>query len=461
MIQNKLHTVFDWFNPWSKEHNGNIKRFSMDLNAAQRILTGIVSALATIILLGFGGVAVFRLFTEKVFKKIDLDKGTDPIKQLANRVNQSTRPNADSSDFDGEDLKTYELTEVEVRSMNKDSLWDKICEEKAERLVIQLDNGDAIIYEKRVLERLSLIRPSIEDFVEKCTLKFASEEECALTRAKLHLCGDFFKNYFEDFPGSTEVPFPAGSVASFTGFLSISEAIDTDEYMCLDKDAANYLLFPPASFFPEGIYGQKEWDKWGDVGIVPPPPAELLTFMDTACPISNDERLAKDTHVIMWIPATIDGITPTVDSIEAITKSEEKFGDRKKGYDPINSTMRSNQEINKPIVKGYWAAMYKKVIKGSMHYVDQQAYIANSCPGYEVPTVRDAIFCSLMNYICTGVRILASENFVDCTQCKEETYYGHAVVGSFAPSGLLMHYCDDSVQNVDIGICPVRKFFGK
>ncbi len=447
----KIGEFVDWFNPWSKEHKGNIDRFSTDLTAGQRILTGVVTALATILLLGFGGVGVFRLFTEKVFKKVDLDKGTDSVTQLANRVNQIVGANADLIN-----VITYELTETEVRSLNRDSIWDKIHEENADRLVIQLDNGDTVTYEKLVLERLAYIKPSIEDLVEKCTLKFASGEELSEARAKLYLCGDLFTNLIAGASKSDEIPLRI----TLVGFRTIIEALDMDEYSSLDLDAVKYLLFPPASFLPEGIYGQKEWDKWGDVGIVPPPPLELLTFMETGCPISNDGRLAKDTHVIMWIPATIDGKTPTLDDIEAITNSEEKFGDRKIGYDYINKLLSSNLEVNRPIVKGYWIAMYKEPLEGGKSYADQQAYIANSCPEYEVPTVRDVIFCSLMNYICSGEYILAEGKPVCYTRCQEKIYTCQIIIGVFGPAGPYVYYSEIH-ERLSIGICPVRKFFGK
>jgi hypothetical protein len=80
--------------------------------------------------------------------------------------------------------------------------------------------------------------------------------------------------------------------------------------------------------------------------------------------------------------------------------------------------------------------------------------------------VKDAMLCVLLNYVCSGEkkeRILAKENPLRYTWCKENGKYGdgtvwHMIVGALASSGLFVH--NDFGAHDDVGVCPVRKFLG-
>jgi hypothetical protein len=107
------------------------------------------------------------------------------------------------------------------------------------------------------------------------------------------------------------------------------------------------------------------------------------------------------------------------------------------------------------------------VTKGMREEVE--SYVTDNFKKYEVPLTIDAELCVLLNYTEKKERILARENPLRYTWCKEsgKERFGiwHMLVGSLAPSGLGVSSDDESPADPftaaygRIGVCPVRKFY--
>ena len=192
---------------------------------------------------------------------------------------------------------------------------------------------------------------------------------------------------------------------------------------------------------------------------MPPPPKELLEALKGACPITGKDFKMIDTHVILWMPPTLNGEPMTVNSLEKMATADA-FGENKMPYEFCYEPIRDDAAINQPLEGGYWLALYKKPVAAGESYADQQKFITDNCPGYEVPKVREVIAASVMQYGCSGdkkERILDREHAVWYSRCEEQIEFFRVIVGALSSSGLFVRcrYTD----YVNVGVCPVRKFF--
>ncbi len=56
--------------------------------------------------------------------------------------------------------------------------------------------------------------------------------------------------------------------------------------------------------FPEFAYGREAWESIGDIGEVPPPPADTCEIWESRCPLNIGKKV-KDTHVLFFMPPKI------------------------------------------------------------------------------------------------------------------------------------------------------------
>jgi hypothetical protein len=151
--------------------------------------------------------------------------------------------------------------------------------------------------------------------------------------------------------------------------------------------------------------------------------------------------------------------------LEALINSD-KSGANKIGFD--RGTFFPEGVADQEAEGGYWLMMLKKPLEATknMKYEVAERHVQQNYKNYDIPTVKDAMLCVLLNYVCSGEekeRILAIENRLRYTWCKENGKFGsgtvwHMVVGALASSGLCVS--DDRGAHDLVGVCPVRKFLG-
>lgn len=357
------------------------------------------------------------------------------------------------------------ISEAKLEGMHKETLWDSMEQQATKQLVIACKDGKTVTYEKGFFNRLLESKPVLADLTQFCTIEFSDGTELQEAKAKLLMCGDIFGTLLNGNTVEHEtnlVSLPLIPQNDFQVILQAieNEVVDISTYSEDVRLAMDFLMFHPTEL-PEGVHGKKDWNARGvDVGHVPPPPKALLEALNEPCPIAKDGSKMIDTHVILWMPSTLNGEPIDVNNLEKMAQSDA-FGENKMGYDFIYDPIRTDAAINQSLEGGYWLALYKKPVAGGQSFSDQKKYIADNCPGYEVPKTREVIACSFMQYGCSGdkkERILARENAVCYSRCEEEIEGYQVDVGSLDSSGLDVHYsCYDDY--VYMGVCPVRKFF--
>jgi hypothetical protein len=364
------------------------------------------------------------------------------------------------------------ITQDELNQLTTDELWTYIEKQCIKNLVISLGEGKSVIYDKGFLKRLLQNKPQIENLIEMHTLQFENGS-MTIPKAKLSLCGEYFENAFDSkMRENTNKVFPFVNM-SHEAFEEILHAIETEEYDFSKsseefKVTAEYFQFYVEFEFSEKIFAKEVLEKHlGNVGEVPLPPKELLEAMEASCPFSNDANLkTKDTHIITWVPSRVDNDKLSPNRLEAFFNSDKsganKIGfDRKFAYFPEGV---ADQEVE----GGYWLMMLKKPLEvtKNMTYEVAELHVQQNYKNYDTPTLKDAILCIVLNYVCSGEkkkRILARENPLRYTWCKENGKFGsstvwHMIVGAFASSGLSVSGRNGADGNV--GVCPLRKFLG-
>jgi hypothetical protein len=357
--------------------------------------------------------------------------------------------------------KTETISEDKLRGMHKETFWDSLEMQGTKKLVIVCKEGKKVTYEKGFFNRLLENKPELADLTQFFKVEFSDGSEEMETKAKLCMCGKTLENLFEDIQ-LENIPLPISLVSSedFQGVLHAieNEVEDISTYSEGVRHAMNYLDFHPARV-PEGVHGKKDWNARGvDVGEVPPLPKALLEALNEPCPIAKDGSKMIDTHVILWMPPTLNGEPVSVNTLERMATADA-FGENKIGYEYCLDSIRADAVINQPLERGYWLALYKKPVADSTSFEMKEQYIKDNCPGYEVPKVREVIASCVMQYGCSGdqkERILARENGACYCICDEPLGPVSVWVGSFALSGLKVDFC---IEGSDIvGVCPVKRF---
>jgi hypothetical protein len=362
------------------------------------------------------------------------------------------------------------ITEDELNQLTTDELWTYIEKQCIKSLVISLGEGKSVIYDKGFLKRLLQNKPQIEDLTEMYTLQF-EDGSITVPKAKLRLCGEYFENAFDSkMSENTNKVFPFVNM-SREAYKEILHAIETEEYDFSKsseefKFTAEYFQFYAEFEFSEKIFARQVLEKHlGNVGEVPLPPKELLEAMEAPCPFSNNEKVkTKDTHIITWVPPKVGNNKLSPNRLEALINSD-KSGANKIGFDR-NWTRFPEGVADQEVEGGYWLMMLKKPLDATknMTYEVAEHHIQQNYKNYDIPTVKDAMLCVLMNYVCSGEkkeRILARENPLRYTWCKENGKFGsstvwHMIVGALASSGLNVNRIHGARGLV--GLCPLRKF---
>jgi hypothetical protein len=253
---------------------------------------------------------------------------------------------------------------------------------------------------------------------------------------------------------------------------------------CVYLGKAGLLGGAPASFDQEAsqrshtasrmAFGAEEWRHYyGEVGEEPALPDDIEATLDAPCPFWCQERKkVRDTHLLVLIPATVDGALFTLSLLEDLIQ-HPKNGGYETEYEYYDEDTKAQFGNNSPC-RSYWLLMTRDVLPESRSktYAAQQKLIADHARDtglpYELPKVLEAATAILTHHVRNGERLYSDSPWT-YTRCQELTLYEseedpdesgkyHAVVGGFESSGLDVSYYDYDYDSVG-GVAGCRKFF--
>jgi hypothetical protein len=217
---------------------------------------------------------------------------------------------------------------------------------------------------------------------------------------------------------------------------------------------------------PAMAIGPKEWKQYfGEVGAVPPLPANINEVLNSSCPFWSG-KLVKDTHLLVLVPATVDGEPFTLDLLGELIKSPQGGG-RKTEYSRYDDAVKEELGAQSPR-SSYWVLMTRDVLPGSRSkaYDAQEALVAAHASRlnlpYEMPDALSAATAILLHHARTGERLYTDDPYT-YTRCQERVLDSEypVVVGGFSSGGLDVYdftYVRYDYDYYDDGVSCLRKF---
>jgi hypothetical protein len=220
--------------------------------------------------------------------------------------------------------------------------------------------------------------------------------------------------------------------------------------------------------------GEVEWKHYfGEVEPAPDLPREMTAILDSTCPFWPGRKI-RDTHLLVLIPATVDGAPFTLNLLGELIK-RPKNGGYETRYTSYNKKVkeRFGEESHG---RSYWILMTHDVLEDSRSkdYSAQKALVARYTGSdgqpYEIPEALEAATAILMHHGRTGVRLFTGARlFFDgppwtYTRCQElmDVVRGKCpvVVGGFesAPAGLRIVRNSRRAYCASYGVAGCRKF---
>jgi hypothetical protein len=216
---------------------------------------------------------------------------------------------------------------------------------------------------------------------------------------------------------------------------------------------------------PEEAFGAKAWkDYFGvEVGTAPLLPANINEILNSSCPFWPGKQV-KDTHLLVLVPAMVDGKPFTLDLLGDLIKSP-KGGGSKTQYTCYSGSVQRELGAKSPR-SSYWVLMTRDVLPGSRSkaYDAQEALVAAHASRlnlpYEMPDALSAATAILLHHARTGERLYTDDPYT-YTRCQERVLDSEypVVVGGFSSEGLHVDYShfvyDDGSH---YGVSCLRKF---
>ena len=245
------------------------------------------------------------------------------------------------------------------------------------------------------------------------------------------------------------------------GLVFLSEFDDDAEFgvSCLRRFGSRY--YRPSALLHS--FGVEEWSRYfGEVKSAPPLPARIFDTLNSPCPFWPD-RQVKDTHLLVLIPASVNGRPFSLTLLGELIKNPKGEGYATR-YKYCNSFVRK-QFGAQSSTRSYWVLITRDVLEGSrgQWYSDQQALVAAHASRtglpYELPGALEAATAVLSHYVHSRERLYTDAPWTH-TRCQElvarKGSHHPVSVGGFASGGIYVDYSHGS-RNVD-GVAGLRKF---
>ena len=191
-------------------------------------------------------------------------------------------------------------------------------------------------------------------------------------------------------------------------------------------------------------FGAKEWQRYfGEVGPAPDLPSDIDAILGAPCPFWGGSTV-RDTHLLVLIPATVDGVPFTLSLLGDLIRRPKNDG-YETTYRFYHNKVKS--QIGAACLQAsYWLLMTHDVLPESngKNYSDQKELIAGHVNRtglpYKLPKVLEAATAILTHHARYGERLYSESNdllpYTCCQElifCKSSKY--PAVVGGFKSSG--------------------------
>lgn len=195
---------------------------------------------------------------------------------------------------------------------------------------------------------------------------------------------------------------------------------------------ANDLMSTKKMIFEEFCFNPSHWNKFCGADTVSPDeiakayallPDNINEILKSDCPAFPDKKII-DTHMLVWIPETINGKPVTTQNFGLLLKNK------------INYDYLGRLNIQEPLKSG-WVLMTTDVVPGSrnQYYTNQKILVENlnknGQTGYRIPKTAEAIICIAAEYLRSKKLLFGRETY---THCQEMDGYGYQVtLGNFSP----------------------------
>jgi energy-coupling factor transporter ATP-binding protein EcfA2 len=243
---------------------------------------------------------------------------------------------------------------------------------------------------------------------------------------------------------------------------AMSQEFDAKEDLGLALDKLEHQYDVSCLLQYQAFFGARAWAQYfGEVGATPPLPADINQILNSPCPFWSDKQVS-DTHLLVLIPAMVDGRPFTLDLLGELIK-RPKEGGHKTSYDCYSRDVQEELGSQFP-GRSYWVLMTREVIEGSRStdYASQKALIAAhaSVTGlpYELPGALEAATIILTHYVRHEERLYAGIQW-SYTRCRERIDNKYPlIVGGFSSGGLLVRNDRDVSCDYFFGVSCLRKF---
>jgi hypothetical protein len=192
-------------------------------------------------------------------------------------------------------------------------------------------------------------------------------------------------------------------------------------------------------------FGAFAWQRYyGEVGEEPALPDDIEATLDASCPFWPDRKV-RDTHLLVLMPATVDGIPFSLNLLKELIERPKSGGHRTR-YNDYDSRVQEQVGSNTPD-RSYWLLMTRDVLPESRckTYADQKALVAAHASRtglpYELPKVLEAATAILTRHVQNGERLCSDhyrQAYMRCQElirCKFGSEYQYpVVVGGFGLS---------------------------
>jgi hypothetical protein len=212
--------------------------------------------------------------------------------------------------------------------------------------------------------------------------------------------------------------------------------------------------------------GEVKWKHYfGEVEPAPDLPGYIDDILDSACPFWPEKQV-KDTHLLVLMPATVDGEPFTLNLLGELIQRPKNGGHETK-YSCYTYAVKAQFGAASPTAS-YWLLMTRDVLPGSRDksYSDQKELVADYARRtglpYELPKALEVATAILTHHVRDGERLYSASPWT-YTRCQElirsaweaGTEYP-IIVGGFDSPGLdIYKYGCDCRSH---GVAGLRKF---
>jgi hypothetical protein len=213
-------------------------------------------------------------------------------------------------------------------------------------------------------------------------------------------------------------------------------------------------------------FGAKEWAHYfGEVGEAPDLPRDIDTILSSTCPFWPEKEVGH-THLLVLIPATVDGAPFTLNLLGELIRRPRNGGNETK-YRYYSNIVKAQLGEASPD-RSYWLLMTRDVLENSRSkvYAAQRALVASHAgrtgQPYEIPGALEAATSILMHHVRTGERLFGDTPWT-YAHCQEVINNRHGVrypnfVGGFESSGLFVSEVFVGAHKNE-GVAGCQKFF--